>query len=68
MHLEPDDRRVTNWLAPGRRVVLLTAFSKTRMRESAQVDRALAAQAECARSHGVGHDLYDRPLKPLEES
>lgn len=68
MHLEPDDWRVTYWLAPGRRVVLLTAFRKTRMRESAQVDRALAAQAECARSHGVGHDLYDRPLKPLEES
>jgi phage-related protein len=68
MHLEPDDWRVTYWLAPGRRVVLLTAFRKTRMRESAQVDRALAAQAECARSHDVGHDLYDRPLKPLEES
>ena len=68
MHLEPDDWRVTYWLAPGRRVVLLTVFRKTRMRESAQIDRALAAQARCARSHGVGHDLFDRPLKPLEES
>ena len=68
IHLEPDDWRVTYWLAPGRRVVLLTVFRKTRMREKAQVDRAMAAQTECARSHGLGHDLYERPLKPLEES
>jgi phage-related protein len=67
MHLEPDDWRVAYWLASGRRVVLLTVFRKTRMRESAQVARALAAQAECARTHSPGHDLYERPVKPLEE-
>jgi len=67
MHLEPDDWRVTYWLAPGRRVILLTVFRKTRMREEAQVARAIAAQAECARTHGEGHEIYDRPTKTLEE-
>ena len=67
MHLEPDDSRVTYWLAPDRRVILLTVFRKTKMREETQVARATAAQAECARAHGEGHQIYDRPIKNLEE-
>ena len=67
MHLEPDDWRVTYWLAPGRRVVLLTVFHKTRMHEETQVARAIAAQDECVRAHDESHEIYDRPVKNLEE-
>src|SRR5580693_8199984 len=33
--------RVTYWLAPGHRVILLTVFRKTRSAETAEVDRAI---------------------------
>jgi hypothetical protein len=39
--------RVTYWLAPGRRVVLLTVFRKTRSVEASEVQRALRAQQVC---------------------
>ena len=42
-HLEGRAVRVTYWIAPGRRIVLLTVFAKSRMRETAQVDRARRA-------------------------
>jgi len=49
--------RVTYWIAPGRRIVLLTVFVKTRMRESAEVERARRAMARClAQEHGVEDD------------
>ena len=35
-------RRVTYYIASGRRIILLTVFRKTRQRESAEVDRAEA--------------------------
>jgi hypothetical protein len=61
------DVRVSYWLAPGRRVVLLTVFAKTRQRERAEVERAVAAQAACERGHAAGHpdhgparDIYER--------
>ena len=44
--------RVSYWIAPGRRIIMLTVFTKTRMREtptSAQIDRAAAAMARCQR-------------------
>lgn len=43
--------RVTYWLAPGRRIVLLTVFAKSRQRETAEVDRALRAQRVCEQRH-----------------
>lgn len=47
--------RVTYWIAPGRRIVLLTVFRKTRMREDREVDRARRALARCmAEEHAVG--------------
>lgn len=52
--------RVTYWLAPGRRVVLLTVFYKSRRRESAEVARALQAQRTCEEGHGVAHEIYER--------
>ena len=43
--------------SPGRRIVLLTVFVKTRMRESAEVERARRAMARClAQEHGVEDD------------
>ena len=58
-------QRITYWLAPGRRVVLLTVFRKTKMREQAEVDRAHAAQRWCEAEHEAAaeHDLYTRDLK-----
>jgi len=39
--------RITYWIAPGRRIIALTVFAKTRMRESAEVSRAARAMARC---------------------
>ncbi|AEH10479.1 MULTISPECIES: type II toxin-antitoxin system RelE/ParE family toxin [Protofrankia] len=56
-HLEGRAVRMTYWIAPGRRVVLLTVFAKTRMREAAEVSRARRALARClAESHTVSED------------
>ena len=46
-HLERSAVRVTYWIAPGRRIVLLTVFTKTRMREEQQIERARRALARC---------------------
>ncbi len=62
------DVRISYWLAPGRRVVLLTVFAKTRQRERAEVERAMAAQRACARPamrpgtprHGAAKYIYER--------
>ncbi|WP_248830058.1 type II toxin-antitoxin system RelE/ParE family toxin [Frankia sp. Mgl5] len=59
-HLEGRAVRVTYWIAPGRRVVLLTVFAKTRMREAAEVSRARRALGSClTESHTVGEDEGD---------
>ena len=42
MVLDGDAVRIPYWLAPDRRIVLLTVFRKTRMREAAEVERASA--------------------------
>ena len=39
-HLLAQQARVNYWLAPGRRVILLTVFRKTRNAETAEVARA----------------------------
>jgi len=49
--------RVTNWIASGRRIVLLTVFDKTRMRETREIDWALRALRRCiAVEHTVDDD------------
>lgn len=53
--------RVAYWLAPGRRVILLTVFRKTRGAETAEVARALQAQRTCEAEHGPAHETFDRP-------
>lgn len=52
--------RVTYWLAPARRVVLLTVFRKTRSVETAEVARAVRAQRVCEAAHGIAYDTYER--------
>jgi hypothetical protein len=54
--------RVTYWLAPGRRVILLTVFAKTRRAEAAEVARALYAQKICEAEHGSAHQVFDREV------
>jgi len=57
-HLDGRSIRVTYWIAPARRIVLLTVFTKARMRETAEVERARRVMARCmAEEHTVedGH-------------
>jgi hypothetical protein len=62
------EQRITYWIAPGRRIVMLTVFHKTRMRESAEVDRAHRAQERCEAVHqpAGSHEIYDRVVKEDE--
>ena len=39
--------RVTYWIAPGRRIIALTMFAKTRMRETAEIGRTVRAMTLC---------------------
>ncbi len=58
-HLLTGQTRVTYWLAPGHRVILLTVFRKTRSAETAEVSRALQAQKACAAEHRPAHVTVD---------
>lgn len=46
-YLRGRSHRITYWIAPDRRIVLLTTFSKTRRRERAEIDRALRVMERC---------------------
>jgi hypothetical protein len=46
-YLDEQAVRVTYWIAPGRRIILLTVFRKTRMQERREVNRARWALARC---------------------
>jgi hypothetical protein len=59
-HLLRQQTRVTYWLAPAHRIVLLTVFRKTRSAETAEVHRAVQAQKTCEATHAVAHDTYER--------
>ncbi|GAA4212746.1 hypothetical protein GCM10023074_63080 [Microbispora amethystogenes] len=52
--------RITYWLAPDQRIVLLTVFRKTRQREDAEIERARQAQKLCEAEHGPAEHVYDR--------
>ncbi|MEW2134979.1 type II toxin-antitoxin system RelE/ParE family toxin [Streptomyces sp. NPDC005435] len=52
--------RITYWLAPEQRIVLLTVFRKTRQQEAAEVERAQQAQKTCEANHGPAEHSYDR--------
>ncbi|MET9964617.1 type II toxin-antitoxin system RelE/ParE family toxin [Streptomyces sp. NPDC006356] len=55
--------RVTYWLAPDQRIILLTVFRKTRMREEAEVKRAKPAKELCEAEHGPAHDEFTREFR-----
>ena len=62
-YLERSAVRISYWLAPGARVVLLTVCRKTRQVERAEVARAVAAQQACAaghEEHAPASDVYER--------
>ncbi|MBF6437664.1 type II toxin-antitoxin system RelE/ParE family toxin [Nocardia cyriacigeorgica] len=56
-YLTRDAVRITYWIAPGRRIILLTVFRKQRMREVAEIERAMRAMNRCiAEAHTVEED------------
>lgn len=58
LYLESEATRITYWIAPGRRIVLLTVFKKTRMRESREVQRARWAMTRCiAEAHTADEEV-----------
>ena len=52
--------RISYWIAPGQRIVLLTVFRKTKMREDAEVKRARQVKQLCEAEHPVTHETYSR--------
>jgi len=49
--------RVTYWIAPGRRIILLTVFVKTRRQEVREVARAAEAMRRCmAEEHSADEE------------
>jgi hypothetical protein len=50
-HVGREQLRITYFIAPGRRIVLLTVFRKTRPRERAEIDRAWQAMRVCVTEH-----------------
>ncbi|MEV0340968.1 type II toxin-antitoxin system RelE/ParE family toxin [Nocardia sp. NPDC050713] len=56
-HLSRDAVRITYWIASGRRIILLTAFRKQQMRETAEIERAVRAMSRCiAEAHTAEED------------
>ncbi|MEU2108870.1 type II toxin-antitoxin system RelE/ParE family toxin [Streptomyces sp. NPDC019507] len=45
--LDGDAMRITYWIGSGRRIILLAAFRKQRMRETVEIQRALRAMRAC---------------------
>ncbi|MGW6557928.1 type II toxin-antitoxin system RelE/ParE family toxin [Streptomyces hydrogenans] len=62
-------QRITYWVAPGKRIVLLTQFRKTKQNERTEVARAIAKQEECeARHRGEPTHEYSRTKQEGEQS
>lgn len=56
-HLSQEAVRITYWIASGRRIILLTVFRRQRMRETAEVERAVRAMNRCiAEAHTADED------------
>ena len=60
--------RLTYWLAPDRRIVLVTVSRKTRIREEAEVERAKLAMKICRAEGHVAHDEFTRWIGKGETS
>ncbi|GAB2577146.1 hypothetical protein GCM10027168_07610 [Streptomyces capparidis] len=46
-HIDGNAIRITYWIAPGRRIILLTVFRKQRMHEASEITRARRAMNVC---------------------
>ena len=58
LHLHRGQVRITYWIAPGRRIILLTVFRKQQMREQREVARAERAMRRCiAEGHTVDEEV-----------
>ena len=65
-YLDGDAVRVTYWIGPGRRIILLTRFRKTRWREDREITRARRAMARCvAEGHTVDEETDDEGANQL---
>jgi hypothetical protein len=51
--------RVTYWIAPGRRIILLTVFTKTRQQDRQEVERARRALQRCRAEAHIAEDDDD---------
>ncbi|MER6952222.1 type II toxin-antitoxin system RelE/ParE family toxin [Nonomuraea sp. NPDC000554] len=52
--------RITYWIAPGRRIIMLTVFRKQRMREPAEIERAWRAMQRCiAEAHSADEERVE---------
>lgn len=58
-HLDRRALRVTYWIATGRRIVLLTVFAKSRMREEREIERARRALARCVAEEHTAEEGSD---------
>jgi hypothetical protein len=48
--------RITYWIAPGRRIILLTVFEKTKRQERRQIERARRAMDRCIAEEHTAED------------
>ncbi|MFI7128979.1 type II toxin-antitoxin system RelE/ParE family toxin [Nonomuraea sp. NPDC050153] len=56
-YLDDLTMRISYWIASDRRIILLTVFHKTRMREDREVDRARRALSRCkGEAHSVDEE------------
>ncbi len=56
-HLEGRQIRVTYWIAPGRRIILLTVFAKSQRQERREISRAKQAMERCvAEAHTTDNE------------
>lgn len=55
-HLDSQAIRLTYWIAPHRRIIVLTVFAKTRTRERLELQRAAAAMQRCVREAHVADE------------
>jgi hypothetical protein len=55
-YLGRSQTRITYYIATGRRIVLLTAFAKTKARERAEIERAWRAMQRCIEEGHVSEE------------
>jgi hypothetical protein len=55
-NLNREALRISYWIAPDRRIILLTVFRKQRMRERAEIARARRAMGRCIREEHTAEE------------